>query len=131
MTAFLDMAMARAAAESLMSSSCTITRPGGEPVWDDATGTYTDPEPVVTYSGKCRIRPAATWGREASAGEADVLLSAFRIQLPFTATGVDTGQKVTVDSSPDPALVGRALIVRFVPDMGDHITARRLTCELA
>lgn len=127
----VPVGVARSFAESLMTSTCSITRPGGEPVWDETTGTYTDPTPIDVYSGPCRIRPAATQGRTAEAGEATALLSTFRVQLPFAVTGVDVGHRVTVDSSPDPALTGRAMVVRFVPDMGDHITARRLICEMA
>lgn len=121
----------RAFAGAQLTSTCTITRPSGESVWDETTGTYTDPAPIDVYSGPCRIRPAATQGRTAEAGEATALLSAFRVQLPFVVTGVDVGHRVTVDSSPDPALTGRTMVVRFVPDMGDHITARRLICEMA
>jgi hypothetical protein len=128
----LDMTFARAAAEQLMTSTCTITRAGDGPrVWNEETGTYTDSPRVVVYSGKCRIRPAATWGRSVEAGEAEAVLSAFRVQIPFGVTGIDVGHRVFVDSSPDPALVEQTMVVRFVPDKGDHITARRLTCEAA
>jgi hypothetical protein len=131
-TAFLDMAFARAAAESLMTSTCTITRDGdGERIWNEETGSYTDPPRVTVYSGKCRVRPAATWGRPAEAGELRLMLSAFRVQLPFAVTGVAVDQQVKIDASPDPALAGRTLVVRFIPDMGDNLTARRLTCEAA
>jgi hypothetical protein len=125
-------ATARAAAEAEMKSTCTITRDGdGDRTWDEATGTYTDPPRVTVYSGKCRIRPAATWGRPVEAGELRIMLSAFRVSVPFGVTGVAVDQKVKIDTSPDPALAGRTLVVRFIPDMGDDITARRVICEAA
>ena len=46
--------------EALMIDTCRITRPGdGVPVFDEDTGQYTNPEPVVVYEGKCRIQVLA------------------------------------------------------------------------
>jgi hypothetical protein len=42
--------------------------------------------------------------------------------------GVQEGHRVTVTSSPDPALVGVVLEVHKV-DRGENITARRLSCN--
>lgn len=113
-----------------MSSTCTIREPSsGEPVTDANTGRVTFPEGLIVYSGPCRVRPAATWGRAMEAGAAEISASAFLITVPFSTTGVRRRHLVRVDTSADPELVGRKLEIRFIPDMGDHITARRLICE--
>lgn len=133
MTFPVNMPMARAYAEAGMTSTCTVTKDGdGEPVWNGETGTYVDPPRAVVYSGPCRVKPASTWGRTTNAGEVQVTPSTFGVSIPFAAAGsaaVRQGMQVQVDTSADLALIGRRFEVRFTPDMGDHITARRLLCE--
>lgn len=133
MTAAAAAERGRRLAESLMTATCTITAAAaGEPVWDAESGTYTKPDRGVVYSGPCRVKPASTWGREAEAGEAQVTPSTFRVSIPFAAAGsadVRQGMQLVVDASSDAALIGRRFEVRFTPDMGEHITARRLLCE--
>lgn len=129
----VNMPMARAYAEAGMTATCTITgADAGEPVWDAGTGTYTHPERSVVYSGACRVKPATTQGRSVDAGEAELLPSMFRVSIPFAAAGsadVRQGMQLVVDASADAALIGRRFEIRFTPDMGEHITARRLLCE--
>jgi hypothetical protein len=119
----------RRAAESLMTSTCTITARSGEPVTDPDTGAVSFPAGPVVYSGKCRVKPSSTWGRTAEAGGEQVAPSTFTVSVPFAVTAVDRGHVVRIDASPDGWLVGRVLEVRFAPESGDHVTARRLLCE--
>jgi len=93
------------------------------------TGAVVPGAGVVVYTGKCRVRPAATWGREARVAATEVSASTFQVSVPFSVTGVQRGMSVEIEASPDPALLGRVFEVRFIPDMGDHLTARRLLCE--
>jgi hypothetical protein len=125
---FLDMVFARSAAESLMTSTCTISRPGGESVTDPTTGAVTFPDAVV-WSGPCRVRQPGMWGRTSEAGGEQISPTTFRITIPFAVVNVQRGDRVTITASDDPMLVGRSFEVRFTPDMGAHITARRLLCE--
>jgi hypothetical protein len=126
---------ARAAVDALMRSTCTIREAGpGEPVTDPDSGHVTYPEGPVVYQGKCKIRPAAAggYGRTAEAGGAQVAPSTFRVSIPWSAPGserVGRGHIVTVDTSPDAWLPGRKFVVRFSPEAGDYISARRLLCE--
>lgn len=113
-----------------MTSTCTIREPGGEPVTDEH-GAVTYPDGPVVYSGKCRVKPASTWGRTAEAGGEQVAPSSFVVSVPFAVSSVERGHRVTVDASPDVWLLGRRFEVRFAPEAGDHVTARRLVCEEA
>jgi hypothetical protein len=128
----LDTALsnARALAEALMMSACTIREPGGEAVTDPDTGEVTFPDGATVYSGKCRIRQPGNWGTLAEAGGEQIAPGSYQISVPFAASTVERGHVVTVDASTDPQLVGRKFEVRFTPVMGD-ISARRLICEEA
>jgi hypothetical protein len=120
--------MARAAAESLMSSTCTIRQRGTGPVTNPTTGAVTFPAGATVYSGRCRVRPSGTQGSTAEAGGAELFVFDYLISVPFAVTGVAEGHRVTIDASPDPALVGAEVEVQKV-DRGEHITARRLACS--
>ncbi len=50
------------------------------------------------------------------------------VSLPFSVANVAERDEVTVQSSPDSALVGKVIEVQKV-DRGESITARRLYCE--
>lgn len=123
---------ARAAAEKRMSSTCTIREPGSsEPVTDPNTGRVTFPEGAVVYSGPCRVRPTNVAGAQAvavNAGGAEVFRFGYLVSVPFSVAGVKEGYQLTIDSSPDVDLVGRTIEVQGV-DRGEHISARRLSCE--
>lgn len=118
----------RAEAEALMTSTCTIAPEGTEPVTDPDTGEVTFPPGVAVYTGKCRVRPAAGQGSTAESGGAEVFVYDYLISIPFAETDVVEGMRVTVDSSPDPALLTVVVEVTKV-DRGDHLTARRLFCN--
>lgn len=126
---------AREAVEAIMRSRCVIREAGpGEPVTDPDSGHVTYPEGPTVYRGKCKVRPAAAggYGRTAEAGGEQVAPSTFRVSIPFDADGserVGRGHIVTIEDCPDAWLIGRKLVVRFSPEAGDYITARRLLCE--
>lgn len=112
-----------------MSSTCTIARPNqGEPTTDPATGAVTFPSTVV-WSGPCRVRQPGMWGRTGEAGGEQIAPTTFRLSIPFAVSDVRRDDTVTITASPDPALIGRTFVVRFIPDMGATITARRLLCD--
>ena len=119
----------RAHAESLMVDACTITR-GGEPVWDDASGTYTPGTGTTVYDGPCRVRMPSPDGSETASGEATWSLRGAFVSVPIdTSAGVRVGDVVTVTSSVhDPALVGQPFTVTGLHSQ-TFSTARRLKCE--
>ena len=120
--------MGRRLAESLMTSTCTIRERGTEPVTDPETFEVTFPPGAVVYSGKCRVRPAGREAQTGTSGGAEVFTFDYLVSVPFSVADVDEGHLLTVDASPDPALVGVSLEVQKV-DRGDNITARRLSCN--
>ena len=132
MTVGLDMVAARARAETLMTSTCTVRERGaGEPVTDPDTGAVTYQAGAVVYSGKCRIKPGGDRARTTDAGGAELFTFDYEVSIPFGAPGsaaVREGMPLTVDSSPDPAAVGMVVEVQQVA-RGEHISARRLACN--
>jgi hypothetical protein len=74
------------------------------------------------------VRPTATQSQDVETGGAELASFDYVISIPFAVVGVREGHRVTVTGSPDPALVGTVVEVRMV-DRGDHITARRLSCQ--
>lgn len=112
-----DLTLARATAESVMDATCTITSdPEGvtDDVFDETTGRYTPPNPDTTtvYSGKCMIRPSTLGQNERVEGGAEQFIDRYDVRLPVTATGVQPGMVLTVNTTPsDPDLVGRTFTV--------------------
>jgi hypothetical protein len=119
------LAGGRAAAERLMTDTCTITRPGAR-TWDAASGTYTQATTTV-YSGPCRVRVLTPGDRTDQAGEEQVTTWRYLVSIPVTGS-VELDDEVTVNTSADSTLVGRVLRVRQVT-RGSQITARRMVCE--
>lgn len=124
------LATARAAAESLMTSTCTISRPGGASRWDEATGTYTNPPAVVVYRGRCKVQDSGRAAADADAGEQQATVTDQELHLPVMGTGgVRRDDEVTIDVNPnDPALEGRRFVVQ-APHSGTAKTARRLPIQ--
>jgi hypothetical protein len=119
----------RLAAEREMTSACTIAPRGTTPTTDPDTGEVTFPAGVAVYSGKCRVRPVTSRsGAALEIGGAQVFAFDYLVSVPFAVTDVQEGHRVTVTASPDPALVGVTVEVQKV-DRGEHITARRLSCN--
>ena len=112
-----------------MSSTCTIRAEAtGEPTTDPESGKVTPAEGDIVYAGPCRVRPAGTVQDSRESGGDELFAFDYQVSIPFSATGVTEGHRVTIDSSPDPALIGRELDVEQV-GRGDTLTARRLACK--
>lgn len=128
MSAFPGLPVARSFADSLMTSTCTIrTKPTGTTM-DPVTGAVVATPGALVYSGPCRVRPAGREAQTTQAGGAEMFAFDYLVSVPFSVTAVAEGQRLTVTSSPDPALVGVEVEVQKV-DRGEHITARRLSCS--
>lgn len=123
------LARGRAAAEALMTDTCTIRRRTGEatdPNSGEIVSTWDD-----VYSGKCRFQQTTPHAREADVGEAALLLRRMELQLPMSVTGIQADDVVTaVTSALDPDLPGRQFVVRDLAH-GTHKTARRLGIQEA
>lgn len=112
-----------------MSSTCRINAKGdGGNTTDPETGEVTTPAGTVIYEGKCRVRPAGTQSQDVESGGAELARFDYLVTVPFSVSGVLEGHRVTITGSPDLALVNKLVEVRKV-DRGEHISARRLSCE--
>jgi hypothetical protein len=117
----------RVAAEALMLDTVTIRRRTGEST-DGDTG-VTTPVWTVVYSWKGKVQQRSTQGSNRDVGEAERLASSLELHLPITATGPQSDDVATVDTSAlDPQLVGKTFTVRG-PAHKSFATARRLTVE--
>jgi hypothetical protein len=130
--AHVDHALAagRSLAESLMTATCLITADGvGEPVFDDETGQYVEPERVTVYEGKCRVQIPGdrTASNEAEAGDREISTQEPELQLPVVGSeAVAVGHQALIVSNPrDTALVDRVFTV-IGPHAKSQATARRL-----
>ena len=120
----------RAHAESMMVDACLITS-AGEPVWDDATGTYVPGPGTTVYEGKCRVRNANPAPQNADAGEAAWAVDQVVLSLPLDGTAAVTdGCTATITAClNDPGMVGLVLTVQAGHFQTDS-TARRVPCQV-
>lgn len=107
-------------------AACTITVPGGDPVFDPETGEYTDPAATTVYQGDCAVAPTGS-DRVVEHGEQPVELRSYSVTLD-DLTDIPVGATVTVTASPDPGQVDLELTVLDVKT-SSVATLRRLTCE--
>lgn len=123
-----SVARAREKVLRMLRSECTVFSTG-EQITDPNTGEVTRAQTVV-YTGPCKVRPAATGLTALSddIGGGELFRFDYRVSLPFEVDTVFEGHRLTITSSPDPALLGITLEVQRV-DRGDSVTARRLICQ--
>jgi hypothetical protein len=140
-----DIAEGRAMAESMMVDRYRVTRPGDGPrVFDNATGQYTGPEPVVVYEGRGWMQVRADINSnavEATTGDHEFTYRTATLQLPMSpgddAQGrPDTGDPadivtdcvVTILESPyDPSRVGRVLNLHADTKQKTHASCRKFS----
>lgn len=115
----------RAQAESMMTATCLITRPGVQ-VWNPATMQY-ESIPVDVYVGRCRLRPTQQIDRGQNAADQAFVESSYTLSLPVAGSeGVQKDDTVEITAYPaDAALVGRKYTVVVDVAHSDG-TARRL-----
>lgn len=117
----------RAEAESRMTSTCTIRERSTGTTTNPDTGAVVDVPGAVVYAGVCRLRPATLQAQSREIGGGEVFVSDVMLSVPVSVTGIGKGMAVTVDSSPDDALVGMRLEIQDV-SRGDALTTRRVWC---
>lgn len=128
----------RKRAESRMTDTCRITRPGdGDPVFNNETGQYDPPPPVTVYEGPCRIPPRGMSSSQAEAPGVSWTVGEFPLDLPVTHAGYTTDEHVAVGQTVeylaaehDTDLVGRKFGVVEVGRVSQS-TARRLRVKEA
>lgn len=124
-----ELPFLRQQAESLMVDEATITRNGGEAVFDPVTGTYTDPADSTIYTGPCRVQVGAPSVTTPEAGGDVLSVLRLTVQVPVSATGIQVNDVVTITAAThDPDLEGKTYRVTGT-HAKTHATARRLEVE--
>lgn len=115
MTSAFDNAVAVLRSEwaKSMTDSCTIQRTTSRGPFNETTGSYDSPVTSTIYSGACRFRTAKT-GAEIEFGEEIITEMDMVVELPYTATGIEPDDIVTVTVSADPELSGATMRVLAV-----------------
>ncbi|TFD22137.1 DUF6093 family protein [Cryobacterium sp. TMS1-13-1] len=119
----------RREAEKLMTTRCTVTRGGGEPVFNESTGQY-ETAVVTVYSGPGRIRRPSLAARTATPAGQTITVQDLVLSLPVvTSAAVKINDVVTVTANPlDPALIGVVFTITGLHDESTA-TARRFPIE--
>lgn len=122
------------AAESLMTDTIRITRPGGIHV-DPDTGAET-PGGETLYEGPGKVQTAGGIASQASTASGDssnlgglVPVWTLYLHLPISVTGLATGDTALVIRSSDPDLAGRRLRLVNMQSEKTYATARRWNVE--
>jgi Family of unknown function (DUF6093) len=122
------LAAGRVAHLQLMLDTCTVHRRSPEALLDPDTGDYTDAPPSRIYDGPCRVRRAGRT-EEADQKMRDLVAARYDVALPHDAdTPIQIEDTLTVTSSADGWMVGRALVVSGV-GLGTTTSARWLTVD--
>lgn len=117
----------RRAAERLMVETCTIGRQSGLTT-DQTTGKVT-PAYEQVYSGPCKVQTFTNREIFKDGGEHQFIVQRYELEIPFSATGVRTGDVATITSSQlDPDMPGRQYRVAALLNKS-FATARRLSVE--
>lgn len=122
----------RAVSESAMVGACTITRgatPTTPAAYDPSTGRSTLPQRNTVYTGPCRVTATQT----TSAGLVSEAARqnhprTYLICIPGDSSQPQVNDLVTVDTSPDAAMVGAILSVVGIR-RGSLAWDRVLLCE--
>lgn len=104
------LAIARERRRVMMRSTCRITRPSRERVFDPATGEYDTPDHTVVYEGPCHLISRVTNAIAQSYhdfGGGEVANETAAIALPWDAPMVDNSDSFEMLASDDQWIVDR------------------------
>ena len=109
----------RAQALSLMTSTATITRGTGEPVWDPVLEEMSDGAATI-YDGPARLlRISSMTGRPVDAAGESVVVTPYTLTLPWDTEGIEDGDRIEVD--------GMTLWAKWIA-YGTHRVELRVGC---
>lgn len=122
------LGMGRRMAESRMTDTVTVTRPGGK-TWNESQGEWTI-TPVTAYSGKARIKHGGS-PRDVEAGSQLLAVGQIEVHVPAGTAAFRPDDTVTVTGCVTrPDQVGRVFTV-VAPFDGSQTTALRYRVEAA
>ncbi|TFD80539.1 DUF6093 family protein [Cryobacterium psychrophilum] len=132
MTIQSDIKAGQREAEKLMLTTCTITRGGGAPVFNESTGAYDTPAPTTIYAGKCKVRLAGVSVKQVDAASQLLTIQQSILSLPVNRAGtanVAPSDTLTITANPlDLALVGKTFRIEGTHEQ-TYSTARRYSIE--
>lgn len=117
---------------SLMTATCTVTRPADPGDFDPDSGSYdedalTGPNVTEVYDGPCLPRPTSRGVETIGAGQ-ELIETQPTVKIPDLDVTFAKGDLVTFTASRDPLLEGRTWTVRDVV-VDDFTVWRVLACE--
>lgn len=125
MSAAATLARGRALAQSLMTSTCVVTRVIGE-TWDPVT-LQNVPALETVYEGQCRVRQASAQDHAENAADQSFVASLYVLSLPVTGSEeVHRDDLVTVTTCPEDAALEGDRFSIFAAPAYSHGTARRI-----
>ena len=122
------LGMGRRMAESRMTDTISVTRPG-EKTWDEGAGEYVS-TPVDVYSGAARVRHDSGRPGDVEAGSQLLTLGSLEVHVPVGSASLQPDDQIMVTACPTrPDQVGRVFIV-IAPFDGSQTTAVRYKVEV-
>lgn len=111
--------VAPTAARTIRDTGCTVTirPPGGGPTYSTDLGrTVVTPQPAI-YTGPADVSAVSAADQVVEAALQEQATRTYAVQLPLDEPGsdlVERGHVVTIDTNPDPGLVGKSMSVESI-----------------
>lgn len=115
-------------AESLMTDTVRVTRPGTGEATHDEWGNIVEPEAVAVYEGRGKFQHSDPYPSGPDAGESRWVVGVRQLHLPVGTASVQSGDVAECLSSQNPRLVGLKVRLRIDGDK-TWTTAVRFNAE--
>lgn len=124
-----ELAGVRVDVEQIFEDEGIIERITSLGTLDHNTGLYTGETRETIYEGRCLFAPIISRrDRFDEVGQGLVFTRQYRVDIPWTVTGVQIRDRFTPTVSRDPQAIGREMTVRDVM-IGSILGYRRLTVQ--
>lgn len=130
----IDLTAPQAIAEAALfggEDTCTIHRePAPSTTFDEVTGVYVKPAPILVYAGDCLMRDEvqANAGGQQTQGAGPATMQRWITKIPLGSPEIHVGDVVTLVTGRDATLVGKRYVVRDFGG-GTFKVVRTLKCE--
>ena len=120
------VAAGRRAAESLMTTQVTVTRPG--PLVEQPDGTVA-PSQTTVYTGKAKLQSYEGYESNPEAGGHVFTEQRMSLHFPVGSFAMQVGDEAVITGSTDPLLIERRFRLVQVAPFKEHATAYRTFVE--
>lgn len=104
----------RPVAEGGMTGTATVTRGGGEGVWNPETMDYDYPDRVTVHTGIVRVQRQSAAEKPIWIGDRQVIVRTYLVAFPVDVPELRVNDEVTVTGVSDPDLPGLKLYMHDV-----------------